>query len=307
MQYTRLGNTGKKISRLSLGCMRFQNQEQAAEVVNASLNHGINYFETSCEYCHDQGEEWLGKGLGDRRMGILVSTKSPPGEKGYMTADEVRSSIDESLRRLKVDYLDFYHAWRTNTPERYEACVRGGGWLDGAHQAMDEGLIKHLGITSHATPELLLKILDDDIFEVLTVQYSVVLQGYRDVVRRAREKGIGVVIMGPLGGGLLVQSSPLLDKVFASDRSVVGALKYVLCDPGVSSVASGMMTAAEVKDNCQSVDAMPAEMTFAYQNEIDTRIRDALGEDYEELSSTFCQGCRYCTSVCPQGLFAPIR
>jgi len=303
VKYRPLGNTGEQVSVLSLGCMRFQDEAQAAAVVASSIEQGINYFETSCRYCNGQSEIWLGKALRGRRERVLVSTKSPPGEEGYVTADEVRRSIEASLRNLGVDCLDFYHAWRVNSPELYEACTRRGGWLDAAHRAMDEGLIRHLGITTHSTPDHVLSILEDGIFEVITVQYSLILQGYRRVVQKAREKNVGVVVMGPLGGGLLAAESPVLKQVFAPCAQVEGALRYVLCDPGVSTAASGMMRPEEVEMNSRFVEQMPEDLGLEYQGLVEGKIRAALGEeDLDLLQSAFCGGCRYCLSVCPKHL-----
>ena len=79
--------------------------------------HGVNYFESSCHYCEGKSEVWLGKALGDRAKDVMVSTKSPPDMEGFQSADEMRKAIDDSLRNLGVDCLDFYHAWRVNNTE----------------------------------------------------------------------------------------------------------------------------------------------------------------------------------------------
>lgn len=302
MQYRPFGKTGEKVSVVSLGCMRFEDEAQAVAVVSSAVDHGVNYFESSCQYCGGQSEGWLGKALGDRRGQVMVSTKSPPGEEGFLSADEVRKSIDESLRNLGVDCIDFYHAWRVNSPERYESCRRKGGWLDGVRKAVGEGIVKHLGITSHSTPDHIMAILADDIFEAVTVQYSVILPAYRQVVDEARQRNVGVVVMGPLAGGLLAESSPILEQAFFPDDPIAGALKYVLSDAGVSTVASGMMSPREVEANCRAVAELSRVVSPGYQERVEERLRTALGEELCRLESAFCNGCRYCNSVCPEGL-----
>ena len=299
MRYREFGKTGEKISELSLGCMRFPDEEAAAAIVRKSVELGINYFETSCRYCDGNSEAWLGKGLQGIRDRALVSTKSTPYSDATKTSDGVRQSIEASLERLGVEYLDFYHAWMVNDPDRYRICRARGGWLEGVRKAMDEGLIRHVGVTGHAPPDVVKQIIDDDIFETITIQYSIILQGYRDVVRHAHGKGVGVVIMGPLAGGLLARQSPVLDYACAPLESVESAFRYVMCDPGVSTAASGMMSVEEVEKNVAIFDRMPETMSMDYQREISDRVNQRLEGNLDEV---FCAGCRYCISVCPESL-----
>jgi len=133
-----------------------------------------------------------------QQTGAIIVTVATPADGNWTRA---------ILENIGTDHLDFYHAWTVNNRKMYEACVRKNGWLEGVRKAMDEGVVKHVGITTHATPEYILRILDDDLFEVVTVQYSLILQGYRHVIARAHEKGLGVVLMGPLAGGLLAAPS----------------------------------------------------------------------------------------------------
>ena len=299
MRYREFGRTGEKISELSLGCMRFPDEETAVAIVRRSVELGINYFETSCTYCDRQSEPWLGAGLRGGRGKVLVSTKSTPYSDATKTSDGVRQSIEASLERLGVEYLDFYHAWMVNDPERYRTCTAKGGWLDGVHKATDEGLIRHVGVTGHAPPDVVKQIVDDDIFETITIQYSIILQGYRDVVRHAHEKGVGVVIMGPLAGGLLARQSPVLDHACAPLEPVESAFRYVMCDPGVSTAASGMTVLEEVEKNVAIFERMPEDLSMDYQQQINDRVNEKLPGSLDEV---FCAGCRYCISVCPESL-----
>ncbi len=304
MRYTTFGETGEKVSRLSLGCMRFPDEETAIEIVEKAVELGINYYETGSRYCGGQSEVWLGKGLGTRRKDVMVSTKARVGGRGpgFPTADDARRMIGESLGRLGTDHLDFYHAWSVNYPEEYDELKKKGMWLEGVVRAKEEGLVRHVGVTSHATPALLMQMLDEGLFEPYTVQYSLLLQPHRDVIRKAREKGRGVVLMGPLAGGLLAKHTPVLAQAFAPDSQVLGAFKYVLCDPGVSTAASGMRSVEEVEANCALIDSLPEELDFGYQTAVGERLRAELGDGLEEFERYLCGDCRYCTTVCPEGI-----
>ncbi len=303
MRYRDFGKTGERVSILSLGCMRFSDEQAAYEIVKQSLDLGINYFETCVGYCNGESERWVGKGLGSRRNEVMVSTKSHTIELGEpVSADEVRRLIDTQLDKLGTDHVDFYHGWSVSRPPQYDACVCKGGWWEGVYKAKQEGLVKHIGITTHAPPDMIMEMIDDGRWEVITVQYSLLLQNYRDIIHAAHQKGIGIMIMGPLAGGLLALPSDLLQSVFTPQDQVTGAFRYVLSDPAVSSVASGMTSAAEVQSNCALMDALPDKMTLHYQHSINKRLHEALGEDLAQFEAFFCGGCRYCLSVCPENI-----
>ncbi len=283
--------------------MRFPDETSAFAIVNQAVDLGINYFETSVGYCGGQSEGWLGKGLGTRRADVLVSTKSHTIERGELvSADAVRRLIDQQLENLGTDYVDFYHGWSVSRPPQYEACVKPGGWWDGVYKAKQEGLVRHIGITTHAPPDMIMDMIEDGRWEVITVQYSLLLQSYRDIVFAAHQKGIGIIIMGPLAGGLLALPSDLLRDVFAPLDQVTGAFRYVLSDPAVSSVASGMTSAEEVAGNCALMETLADPLTIDYQDQVNTRLYAALGEDLSQFEAFFCGGCRYCLSVCPENI-----
>ena len=104
MRYRKFGKTGEKVSTLSLGCMRFPDEETAVEIVAKAVELGINYFETSIGYVGGNSERWLREGLGQDREKVLVSTKSHPIVDGEgASADEVRRTIEESLEKLGME------------------------------------------------------------------------------------------------------------------------------------------------------------------------------------------------------------
>jgi uncharacterized protein len=303
MKYKPLGATGISVSVLGLGCMRFPGRDAAAEIVAKSLELGINYYETSNRYCQSQSEEWLANGLGTNRSKVFISTKCQPGTgPERKTASDVRRTIEDSLRKLNTDHVDFYQAWTVNNPAQYESCTCKDGWLAGVIKAREEGLVKHIGITTHATPRLIMEMVNDGRWESITVQYSLILQSYRDVIHAAQRRNIGIVIMGPLAGGLLTQPSDLLVRVYEPDSQLVGSLKYVLADPAVTTIASGMRSVHEVVENCRIIDSMPADLSLDYQEQVNKRLRCELGGDLEKFETLLCGGCRYCMNACPVGI-----
>ncbi len=136
MEYTRLGNTGMKVSRICLGCMGFGdaehwthkwvlNEENSRPIIQKALEIGINFFDTANVYSLGVSEEILGRALKDfaRRDEVVVATKvhgkmreGPNG--GGLSRKAILSEIDHSLKRLRTDYVDLYqiHRWDYETP-----------------------------------------------------------------------------------------------------------------------------------------------------------------------------------------------
>ncbi len=136
MEYTRLGNTGMKVSRICLGCMGFGdaehgshkwvlNEENSRPIIQKALDLGINFFDTANIYSTGVSEEILGRALRDfaKRDEIVVATKvwgkmreDPNG--GGLSRKAILTEIDHSLKRLGMDYVDLYqiHRWDYETP-----------------------------------------------------------------------------------------------------------------------------------------------------------------------------------------------
>jgi 1-deoxyxylulose-5-phosphate synthase len=136
MEYTRLGSTGMKVSRICLGCMGFGdaerwthkwvlNEENSRPIIKKALELGINFFDTANVYSIGASEEILGRALRDfaKRDEIIIATKvhgkmreDPNG--GGLSRKAILSEIDNSLKRLETDYVDLYqiHRWDYETP-----------------------------------------------------------------------------------------------------------------------------------------------------------------------------------------------
>lgn len=135
MQYVNLGNTGMKVSRLCLGMMSYGakswrewvlDEEQAKPFVQRALEAGINFFDTADVYSVGESEKITGNLLrhfGVKRENVIVATKvhgqmsDDVNDKG-LSRKHIMDSIDHSLKRLQMDYVDLYqtHRWDPGTP-----------------------------------------------------------------------------------------------------------------------------------------------------------------------------------------------
>jgi len=112
MQYHEYGKTGIKVSALGFGCMRFPMQgghvkeEETIKVLHRAIDLGVNYFDSAVMYCNNESETVLGKAIKGRRDNLNISTKNH--YKGDNRA-QWRRFLDQSLQRLGIAHIDFYH------------------------------------------------------------------------------------------------------------------------------------------------------------------------------------------------------
>ncbi len=213
MQYRVLGRTGLRVSALGFGTMRFKmvdgkvDEAAAVATVHRAMDLGVNYFDSAVGYCNSGSELALGKALQGRREGMVVSTKYPVWEPQTLKADDCRRLIDQSLSRLNVDCIDVYHMHSLDW-DTAQKVLEPDGAVQGARQAKEEGLIKHLAFSFHDAPNRMIDIIKAaEDFEVVTCQYNLLDRANEESMAYAHEQGLGVVIMGPLGGGRLTAAS----------------------------------------------------------------------------------------------------
>lgn len=298
MEYRSLGRTGKQVSLLSLGCMRLpENDDEGAKVVRRAAELGINYFETSNWYCDSRSEIKVGMGLKGLRDKVFISTKLKIGP--AVTGDDVRRAFEDSLKRLEVDRVDFYQLWDFRWDD-HEAVMKKGGGLDTIEALRDEGLIGHIGMTSHESNEHVIELLDTGRLESVTLSYHLLNREVEPVIEYAGERGIGVVIMTPLAGGLLATPSDVLAEMVGAQNTsnAAGALRFVMSNPHVSTVPSGMTTVAEVEENVRTWADFKA---LSAQELTDLAVRL---DEYSALGKQFCTACNYCMP-CPSGVKIP--
>lgn len=307
MQYRDLGNTGIQLSTLGFGAMRlpktevagqFQfDYEESARMIQRAYQGGVNYFDTAPYYCDKESEIIVGKAIKGFRDKIYLSTKNPVEDD---SAANWRGRLEKSLTNLDTDYIDFYHMWGISWKEYTERIDVSGGPLQEALKAKSEGLIKHLSFSFHDKPENLFKIIDTGVFESMLVQYNFLDRSNEMGIAYAKEKGIGVIIMGPVGGGRLGQPSTAIQSILPNKTSSSAelALKFVLSNQHVTTALSGMSNMAMVEENLK----VAARATHLSTQEI-AQVNAAVKEK-ERLSELYCTACNYCMP-CPHKVNIP--
>jgi len=304
MQYRDFGKLGYKVSALGFGAMRLPEDENgdvdrdyAVAIIREGIDAGINYVDTAPLYNRGQSEEVVGEALQDGyRERVWLSTKN---QRVNDDPDDWRRRLDESLRKLKTDYLDVYHVWGIGWKEFTEHLSIKDGPLAAARKAREDGLFRHLFFSFHAPAEDLFKIVDTGEFVGGTVQYNLIDRKNEAGIAHAAARGLAVVIMGPVGGGRLAGPSSIIENLDVSAASTAElALRFVLANAGVSCAISGMSTREQLAENLATA-ARTEPITAAELEKIKSSM-----EEYRELAELYCTSCDYCMP-CPEKVAIP--
>ncbi|MBN1766189.1 MAG: aldo/keto reductase [Sedimentisphaerales bacterium] len=299
MIYKTFGQTGKQVSAVGFGGMRFdmsQPPKKNAELLLYAREKGINYFDTAPKYCNDKSEDIFGialKQMKSVRDEIYVSTKGSPSD--MPTADKARKAVEKSLKRMKVDKLDFYFVWCIRKLEHFELAIRKGGQYEGLLKCKEEGLIDHIVVSTHLRGSEIVQMLDKNYFEGVLMGVNILNFPYRwDGVQKAHESGLGVLAMNPLAGGVIPQHEDKLGFLAGEHETPTeAALRFCIGCPEITVTLVGFSrrehidTACRIADNCRPLDAADIH-----------RIREHVAENMDSL----CTGCGYCLASCAQNI-----
>lgn len=290
------GQTGKDVSVIGFGGMRFDPAEDIdtnAELVVYAHGKGINYFDTAPGYDGGDSERTFGAAFKQMdRSTFFVSTKSNRSDGG-----ELRADLEASMERMGVDCVDFFHIWWVVTLDAWRSRVDGGAVAE-ALRLKEEGLIKHLVLSSHLPGDDLGAVMQEAPFEGVLLGYCAINFPFREsAVRLAGKRNLGVVTMNPLGGGIIPQNADRLDWLRGPDDPsvVAAALRFNISDPAVTSALVGFTTKEHVDEACDAmIDFTP------YSPEHIGRVRQSVKEKFGGL----CTGCGYCMP-CPNKVEVP--
>ena len=308
MQYRKFGNTGVNISALGFGCMRLPeiqledgtwmvDQEKTNHMLMRAYELGVNYFDTAYYYCHENSEIAIGKALAPIRDKVYISTKCPMDK--VNSPEEYEAQLDRSLKKLGTDYVDFYHFWGISQ-KIFDEKIVPLGLMDKALELKEKGKIRHISFSFHDTPEALKHIIDHGYaMETVLLQYNLLDRSNEEMIQYAAQKGLGVVVMGPVGGGRLAAPTELVQKLGGGNLNTYElALRFVLGNPGVSCALSGMQNVDMVEQNA-AVGSLEVPMTEEQWHQVGTSL-----ENLRKFSELYCTGCGYC-QPCPKGIEIP--
>jgi len=308
MQYVKLGQTGYTVSRLGFGSMRlpmldigdqeYVDVDRAVAVIHRALELGVNYVDTGFMYCNQESELVVGAALAQwpRRDQVVVTAKCTKFR--MKRTGDLRRMLEHQLWRQRRDYFDFYLFHGIGWDNWHEIDEKTG-WIADMRRAQDEGLVRHIGFSFHDKPENMIRLIDTAMFELVTCQYNYLDRSNEGAIAYAREKGLGVVVMGPVGGGRLSIMPKGIRELsgLSSSNAAELALRFVWSHPGVNVALSGMGSIDMVEQNCAAAGGAPLG-----ERQVDTINEMVSG--MKDLARLYCTGCGYCMP-CPNGVNIP--
>jgi predicted aldo/keto reductase-like oxidoreductase len=304
MEYIKFGNTGLKISRFGLGCMRFPPDEsEAIKMVRYAIDNGVNYIDTA--YVYGNSEIVTGKALQNGyRNKVNLATKSPIWN--INNHDDFEKYLDEELKRLQTDCIDVYLLHNMN-PENWNKVKKYDG-LDFLNKMVKKGKIRHKAFSIHNTLEAFKEIADSFDWEMAQIQLNslgetqqVGLEG----LKYGANKGLAMVIMEPLRGGSILNNIPqeVLSVIgsYTEKRSLAEwCFRWLYNMPEVSVILSGTSSMEQLRDNLRIFENTRSNV----MSEKDMELIHTIQSIYEMKKNIGCTGCKYCMP-CTQGLNIP--
>jgi len=303
MLYREYGQSGEKVSLLGFGGMRFGNvddKDECARMMVAAAEGGVNYFDTAPGYFETRSETAFGRGFAElkkRNLPFYSATKTFASSSGA-----IRKEIEAQLKRMGIPAIDFYHIWCITSLENWKKRKKDG-ILNTFQKLKDEGLIRHICVSSHLMKDEIKELLMEGVFEGVLFGYSAYNFQTREAAFDAiREKKLGAVIMNPLGGGVIPRHPERFGFLCRKGESVTAAALHFLWDhPEISSTIVGFENAGQVKE------ALAAMENYKPRTGAElAAVKEAAGKSLEGI----CTGCGYCLGSganpgCPQDIPIP--
>ena len=279
-----------KLNSLGLGAWPLGNTahgkqmsiEEGADLVHEALKKGVNFFDTAPNYAYGRSETILGIALEGKRDKVVINSKF--GHFADDTIDfsesKIRLSVNESLERLKTDYLD---SLILHNPA-FEILEGKTGHFKELEALKNEGLIKGYGV-SVDTPEEVKTVMENATIDVMELYFNILAQGSRDLLESIKERGIALIVKVPLDSGWLTgkyskettftniksrwsekdkeRREGLIDtlKTISDDPIKEVAIRFILSYDAVTTVIPGIRTKSHLEDHVRASEK-PLPETF---------------------------------------------
>ena len=298
MEKTTLGNSGIEVSAVGFGGMRLPglDESQAMATLERALELGITLYETGHGYGSGSSQRQIGRATEKMRSEVVLCNKAGIGS--AQSPEDIRSQMERALADERTDHFDCFSLWGVNNAEIFERC-RSLGFFDELRRMREEGLTRLVGMTTHAQPEEILAFVDAEEMNVVTLKYNLLTRRQEDVIAKLAQRGIGVLVMNPLAGGMVANPGGALKEELdkAGVHPAVLGLRFHTSNPGVSCPISGMKSPQEVEVNVAAGTKAPLTDEESRRVELGQGLLSDLGED-------FCTACGYC-QPCPEGVGVP--
>jgi predicted aldo/keto reductase-like oxidoreductase len=259
MEYRRFGKTGKMLSVITLGGMRYKHGwneprheipadtlNQCREVVELAFGAGINHIETAWGY--KKSETVYGKvlnnELGIPRKNYFLMTKG-----NSLSASEMRRTVEKQLSDLQTDYFDFYGWHGINNDGLLQQSCKTGGAVEELLRMKEEGLIGHVGFSTHAPLQTIISAIETGLFEFINLHYYYFNQRNEKAVEAAKNRGMGVFIISPNDkGGQLFNAPPKLQNAVNPLTPIQWNARFCLRNSNIHTLSFGLTEASQFEE-----------------------------------------------------------
>jgi hypothetical protein len=299
------------LSILGFGAMRLPvlpdghvDEPEATRMIRYAIEHGINYIDTAYPYHNGESEAVVGRALLDGYRGrVHLATKLP----SWLIASrgDMDRYLDEQLRKLQTDRIDFYLLHGLIEP--FWEKLSSLGVLEFLDDAIADGRIRYAGFSFHDTTRLFKKIVKAYDWTFAQIQYNFMDEDYQagtKGLRYAAKRGLGIVVMEPIRGGLLARDVPGITELWqeapARRTPAEWALRWVWNHPEVTVVLSGMSTFDQVVQNISYAEnGLPGSLSRK-----ELAVYGRVRKEFRRRMAIPCTGCKYC-QPCPHGVSIP--
>ena len=280
-----LGRTGEQVTMLGVGGYHvgWTTEKDAQEVIETALQGGISFFDTAESYDNGGSETRYGKYLTPKyRDQVFIMTKTTGKD-----AATAQRHLDESLQRMKTDYLDLWQVHSLQNPEDVDTRIENGV-LDVFIKAKESGKVRFIGFTGHTNPEAHLRMLertkDSNIFDAAQMPINVMDSNYhsfiKQVVPELQARNIALLAMKTLADGRFFPRKETLESfIWESDEPVIPArltiaeaLIFVWTLP-VSVLITGAENAGMMQEKIEIAKSF-TEMSEEKRNELIDKVAD---------------------------------
>lgn len=292
-----LGRSGIKVPVVSMGVMNASNPE----LVQASYELGIRFFDTAAYYQYGRNEQMVGRIIGNLgvRDKVVIATKIlPVGQRRGLDEKAIKqkflTAFEGSLKRLNTDYVDILYLHDVSS----EDDVNNRGIIEAMTELKDKGKVKLVGVSSHSNMATVINAIvtlgfHDIVLSAINVSMSddTALLG---AIKNAAAKGVAIVAMKTqVGGGSLPNPEPLRE--YGNETLATATLKWALNVEGVCTAIPGYT----------NFEHMRQDFSVANNLEYTAEERKLLSDNSIKLGFGFCRQCRSCLATCPHGADVP--
>lgn len=283
---------------LGMGTNRFRVQgsedergiQQASDVMKRAMEQGISYVDMAPSYSKGTAAGICRQGLNKSQRERYVTVKS-----SFLTDKTARDAmrrIEENFRLLDVSHMAYFVCWNIADWNQFQQIMKKGGLYEGAQKAKERHMIDHICFSSHASPEDMMRMIQTGAFEAVTLSLSPMNSRImRPVLDCALKYKTDVIVMNPLGGGMIPQNPEYFSFLRQTEKETVvqAALRFAGDHPAVRVVLSGISDQKELEENLAVFSGGSLKSRFQRTERVEAHFSGMEG---------FCTGCRYCEG-CP--------